>query len=124
MKCYRCGTTLSEISWKKEADPIFHCGSCRTTRWKHPLGDVKENWQAYWRAEETKMLGQGEVPYWLVREYLGERGRTHGYQGEQLGHWINGEQNHLKIVDRRSQKEQEREAKRLEAADQAVKKKK
>lgn len=68
------------------------------------------------------MLEKGEVPYWLVREYLGERGRIQGYQGEQLGHWINEEQNQLKLVDRRSQKEQEREEVRVEAADKAEKK--
>lgn len=67
------------------------------------------------------MLGQGEVPYWLVREYLGERGRAQGYDGEQLGHWVNEEQNQLQLVDRRSPAERERESKRLEAADKAKK---
>lgn len=97
----------------------LYCNTCRTTRYEYSVGEAPENWGKYWREAEAKWLDGGRVPFWLVREYLGERGRAQGYEDEQLGHWVNEEQNRLEVVDGRTSKERAKDDARITMVENA-----
>jgi hypothetical protein len=102
LKCFTCGTELGDITSSDTRATGYislHCLACSKTHRQLADGDGTA-WLSYWVDSEKEAIAKGEIPAWLIQEYLGGAGERRGLKGEVLGAYIMQSLSELTKVER------------------------